>query len=416
MKKLGMWIGVIFLFFSSGLAQTVAIRAGHVVDPAIGSVIDSQVILIRDGKIVEIGDKVATAGADRIIDLSNGWVMPGLMDAHVHLSLTIAPQQSLEMAYLNEGSAFRALRGLHTAGIVLRGGFTTVKDIGNDADYAVAEVRRAINEGWFPGPTILYAGKIIAPFGGQSHGVAPEHGAFWAFEYIDADTPEDIRKAVRRNIYYGATTIKLVADNSAYFYSEEEIRAAVSEAHRAGLTCTVHVMGGQAAKNVILGGADAIEHGFELSDELLMLMKEKGTVLVGTDFPVEQLKTMGALVGDADKMGAQIIDRLRRAHRIGVKMVFGTDTVMEIPGKTRADLMLDYIDVWQAAGVPAPKILRCMTTNAAELLGVQKERGALAPGLWADIIATSANPLENIQALRGITFVMKAGNVIRIPE
>jgi len=171
--------------------------------------------------------------------------------------------------------------------------------------------------GWFVGPTVLTTGKIIAPFGGQSQRVSPEQGPFWRFEYIDADTPDEIRKAVRQNIYYGAEAIKLVADNSSFYYTREEIAAAVAEAHAAGLPVSVHVIGGEAARNVILGGADSIEHGFLLSDELLR---------------------------------------------------------------------------------------------------IQKVRGTIAPGMAADIVAVPSNPLENLAALKQVSFVMKDGRVVKQPQ
>ena len=221
---------------------------------------------------------------------------------------------------------------------------------------------------------------------------------------------------MRQNIYYGANAIKLVSDNGAYYYSEEEIRAAVTEAHRAGVTVAVHVLGGDAARNVILGGADAIEHGFALSDELLTLMKERGTVLVGTDFPFEHL---AAIVPDQDlarSWSEMLLHRLNRAHSIGVKMAFGSDVVVDLPGMNRAQMALDYLKIWRAAGIPHAKILKCMTTNAAELFGIQQERGAIATGQWADIIATPNNPLDDIQALKDVHFVMKEGAIIRRPR
>ncbi|MCL4524363.1 MAG: amidohydrolase family protein [Acidobacteria bacterium] len=408
---------LVLLFLCAGTiaAQTTAIRAGNLIDPATGAVAKNQIILVKDGKIAEVGASVKIPAGAQVVDLSNAWVMPGLMDAHTHMTLGSPGELSLEGEYLKASSALRALNGLRNAQDVLMAGFTALKDIGNDANYTAIDIRRAIERGWFAGPTMLTTGKIIAPFGGQSHGVPPEMGPFWRFEYQDADTPEEVRKAVRQNIYYGANAIKLVADNSPFFYSEEEIRAAVSEAHRAGITVGVHVMGGQAARNVILGGADSVEHGFDLSDELLQLMKEKGTVLVGTDFPYEHLKAMGTAGGilpPAEVVSKGIIDRLRRAHKIGVKMAFGTDVVMDPAGKTRADMMLDYLAVWTEAGVPPAEILKCMTTNVAELFGWKGKRGAIAAGEAADIIATSTNPLENIQALRKVQFVMKDGRVV----
>src|SRR5229473_6256591 len=279
----------LLLLFSgpAAVAQTVAIRAGNLVDPATGSVAKNQIILVRGGKIVELGPGVQIPAGAEVVDLSNAWVMPGLMDAHTHLTLGGPTLDQLEAAYLRETSGMRLLRGIRNARIVLEAGFTTIKDIGNAANYADTDLREAIARGWFPGPTILNSGKIIAPFGGQSHGIPPEIGPFWQFEYLDADTPDEVRKAVRRNIYYGATAIKLVADNSVFHYSVEEIRAAVSEAHAAGLTVAVHVYGGEAARNVILGGVDSVEHGYDFTDELLDLMKQKGTYLVATEMPAK---------------------------------------------------------------------------------------------------------------------------------
>jgi imidazolonepropionase-like amidohydrolase len=283
----------------------------------------------------------------------------------------------------------------------LQAGFTSLRDVGNSADWVMSDVRRAIDSGWFDGPTIIDSGKIIAPFGGQSQNIPPQQGAFWQYEYIDADGPAEIRKAVRKNIYYGA----------------DEVRAAVDEAHRAGLPLAVHAYTGEAAETAIEAGADSIEHGFELTDAQLERMKKKGIFLVGTDMPRAHLDIYGASGGlpPPEVLAPQIIDRLKRAHRIGVRMAFGTDTTMDMPGRTRADLMLDYLAVWRAAGVPPADILRAMTVDAAELLRIDKTRGNIAPGLMADLVAMPANPLADIESLRRIDFVMKNGKVIRRP-
>jgi imidazolonepropionase-like amidohydrolase len=148
-------------------------------------------------------------------------------------------------------------------------------------------------------------------------------------------------------------------------------------------------------------------------------MKEKGTFLVGTDFPAAHLAGLNPsndTLADADKLGKKIIDRLGRAHRIGVKIAFGSDTVTEVPGRTRADMMMDYLAVWRAAGVPPADILKAMTTNGAELLRINKERGAIAVGQYGDIIAMPMNPLEDVESLRKVTFVMKDGKIVRSPS
>ena len=410
------------LFLSAAAAQqastqpVTAIRAGHLIDPATGKVTDNQVIVVKDGKIESVGGSVP-AGA-QVIDLSSQWVMPGLMDAHTHVTMNLPPTpvgvSSWEDYLAHESTALRALEGLHMAGDYLNAGFTTIRDVGNPANYADTALRQAFEKGWFIGPTIINSGKIIGPFGGQSHGYAPEQGRIWDFEYIDADTPDEIRKAIHQNIYYGAKVIKLVADNEPFYYTEEDIRAAADETHRAGLKLAVHVYGGQAATNVINGGADSVEHGWNLTNEQLELMKQKGTFLAGTDFPYEHTKAWGSFVPlDAKTVADKVQDRLARAHKIGTKMAFSTDTVVNLPGENRGQMSMDFLQVWTKAGVPAPDILKAMTTNCAELLGVQKERGAIAPGQYADIIATSASPLQDIQALRNVVFVMKEGHVVK---
>ena len=213
-----------------------------------------------------------------------------------------------------------------------------MRDVGNSAEWAMSDVRRAIESGWFVGPTIIDSGKIIAPFGGQSRNIPPKQGPFWQFEYIDADGPAEIRKAVRTNIYYGAGVIKLVADNNPYHYSIEEFRAAVDEAHRAGIPVAVHVYAGDALENAIEAGVDSIEHGFDLTDAQMKRMKDKGIFLVGTDFPRAHLDivgTSGGILPEPAVLAPKIIDRLKRANRIGVRMAFGSDTVIDMPGRTR---------------------------------------------------------------------------------
>ncbi len=417
MRLLKLWLSA-FLLLGSCFAQNIAIRAGNLVDPATGRISTNQTILIQAGKITAVGSSASVPAGTEVINLSNAWVLPGLMDAHTHITMALPPNpagESLwESYYVKESPALRAARGLHNSRILLEAGFTALRDVGNSANYADTAVRQAIEKGWFDGPTIISVGKIIGPYGGQFHDIVPDQGRFWGFEYLDADTPDEVRKAVRQNIFYGATAIKLVADNSPYHYRVEEIQAATDEAHHAGLKVAVHVYGGEAARNVVLGGADSIEHGFDLSDDLLQLMKQKGTVLVGTDFPYEHLVSLGSVGPEDPKILSQkIIDRLGRAYRIGTKLAFGSDTVTDLPGKTRADMVFDYFKVWHAAGITNADILKAMTTSCAELLGIQKTRGAIAPGQAADIIAVPGNPLDNIEILRKVNFVMKNGKIIK---
>lgn len=408
------------LQLATSVAQDAAIRAGHLIDPYSGKVVDNQTILVQAGTIVEVGSQVDVPSQTPLIDLSKYWVLPGLIDAHQHITFDIPPLPRsgsiLESIRLKESTALHALRGVKNARTLLEAGFTTIRDLGNDGNYAATDLRQAIERGWFLGPTIINSGKIIGPFGGQLGGIAPESGPFWHVEYIDADTTDEIRKAIRQNIYYGAKVIKLVPDHYSYRYSEQDLRTAVTEAHSAGMAIAVHALHNDVAKLAILAGADSIEHGFDLSDEVLALMKEKGTVLVGTDFPEALLAAMvGALPVDPKAFSERIVDRLRRAHKTGVKLAFGTDASVVFPGRTRADTIFEYLRVWRAAGVPPGEILKAMTINAADLLRVSNTKGTLAAGKAADVIATIENPLVDIEALRKVVFVMKDGRVAKKP-
>lgn len=401
---------------SFSMAQDAALLVGHLIDPEMGTTTEDQVILIENKRIVQIlpYDEFNEKGGTPVYDLRDAWVMPGLMDTHVHLTYN-APygQFQPKLTYMNESTALRALRGAKNARDLLHAGFTTVKEIGNDAEYATADLIKAINNGWMEGPTIQYAGKIIAPFGGQIGGVNQEQGKLWQYEYIEATTPEEIRKAIHQNVYYGANTIKLVTDAQPFFYREEDIRAAVEEADRLGLKVAVHCDGGEAARNVILGGAAAIEHGFGLDREMLALMKEHGTFLSGTDFAQSHLMAMGMPEASAAAFGQVIIKRLKMAYEMGVNIAFSTDVVVDLPGMNRAQSNLEFLEVWKAAEIPPAFTLKSMTTQAAVLMDLDQVRGHLKPGYFADIIATPGNPLEDIDQLKHVHFVMKEGTLIR---
>ena len=408
---------ILVLLATPVAADVYAIRAGTLIDPSRGTVEHNQVIVVEDGTIVAVGASPSVPGNAKAIDLSHEWVMPGLMDAHTHLTLTeVTGDAPFESFYIKETTTYRGLRGLHNAAVVLDAGFTTIRDVGNSADYAMQDVRRSIDKGWFDGPTIIDSGKIIAPFGGQSHGIPPEQGAFWRYEYLDADGIAELRKAVRTNIYYGAGVIKLVLDNQPYHYSVDELRAAVDEAHHAGIPVSVHVYGGEAADNAIEAGVDSLEHGFELTDVQLARIRDKGIFLVSTDFPrshLDVIGTSGGILPEPAVLAPRIVDRLRRARRIGVRIVFGTDTVMEVPGKSRADLMFDYLAVWRAAGMNGMETLKAMTSEPAQLFRIDKTRGRIAAGFAADLIAVPADPLGDTENLRRVDFVMKSGRVVR---
>ncbi len=396
-------------------AQNTVIKAGHFFDARNGKMLDNQIIVIQDGKIKEVGTNPKFSETDSIIDLSNSWVLPGLMDCHVHVTanLEYKRRNTGTTNYVLESNALRAIRGSVVAKQFLDNGFTTIKEIGNDGNYATADIIKAIKYGWIKGPTIIYAGKIIAPFGGQSSDINPDNEGLWQFEYIDADTPDEIKKAVRKNIYYGATVIKMVTGDNG-IYNTEDIKAAVDEAQKYGVKVTVHIVTeGLAATNVILGGAAAIEHGDNLNNEQLQLMKDKGIFLVGTDFSYDNNFAYGVGEKTAREWTNLLVDRLKRAYKIGTPMAFGTDIIIDLPELNRVQSGLKVLETWKAAEIPASYILQTMTINAAELLGIEKERGILEPTYYADIIAVKNNPLKDIESINTVHFVMKEGEIIR---
>ncbi len=430
MRQLIIWLVFSLLMPLTALAQSVAIKAGHVILPHKNKVLDSQIIIVEKNEIVRIGKNLDTTTVDKVIDLSDSWVMPGMMDCHVHLTSAGRYRHPLSLSlqtYVEESDSFRTIRGVKNAEILLNAGFTTVKEIGNDGEYITAGIIKAIEKGWIKGPTIYYAGKIIAPYGGQSSGINPANEGFWRKEYIDADNPDEIIKAVRKNIYYGANTIKMVAGNMNVgsmldenketkftpYYDEEDIRAAVEEAAKVKAKVTVHVQGGIPARNVIMGGAAGIEHGMALENELLELMKEKGTFLVGTDLSYDAWYAAGNDEKTSKFLNDLIVDRLRRADKIGVKIAFGTDILFDLEGMDRAQSGLSLLGMWKDAGVKPMKVLRTMTSNAAELLGIEKSRGYIKEGFLADIIALKKNPLDDIDNVKSVHFVMKDGEIVR---
>ena len=393
--------------------QNTVIKAGHFFNARNGKMLKNQIIIVQDGKIKEVGAKVKFNKTDRIIDLSDSWVLPGLMDCHVHITANLPYRNvNVEQMYANESTSLRAIRGTVVAKQFLDNGFTTIKEIGNDANYATADIVKAINYGWISGPTIIYAGKIIAPYGGQSSGVNPEHEHYWEFEYIDADTPDEVKKAVRKNIYNGATVLKMVSGDNG-IYNVEDIKAAVDEAKKYNKKVTVHATGGLAASNVITGEAAAIEHGFDLNNEQLQSMKDKGIILVGTDFSYDNWFAYGMDSVTARALNDKLIDRLKRAYKIGTPMAFGTDIIVDLPGLNRVESSLKVLETWKAAEIPASYILQTMTIKAAELLGIDKERGVLESTYFADIVAFKENPLKDIESIKTVYFVMKEGEIIR---
>ena len=389
-------------------AQVTAIRAGRVVDPDAGTAAQNQVILVEGGKITAIGANVKIPSGANVIDLSRSTVFPGLVDAHTHLCMVVQPKRDAGNYYfttLVDPDAYRSIEGVVNAKTMLEAGFTSVRDVGNEGRYACVQVRKAIQRGLIPGPTLITAGRIIAPYGGQFH-LQPDKPALAEPEYYFADTRDEMVKAVRENVHYGATVIKIVVDDQRYIYSVDDIRFIKEEAARAGMKLAAHAWTEPGAHNAAEAAVASIEHGFDMTDADLMMAKQNGVVLVGTEYLAN---------GDTTADHRQWVDRLARAYKVGVELVYGTDATNAVQGMTRGQDAMTGIDPWVEAGIPAPAILKAMTTSGTRLLGVDRERGALQPGMFADLIATPDNPLTNIQTLKQVSFVMKNGAVIPLP-
>jgi len=386
--------------------QVIAIKAGKLLDPETGKAAPNQIILVEGNLIKDIGANLAIPHSAKVIDLSRSTVLPGLMDAHTHLCMTVIPDRDANNYYfttLLDPTAYRAIEGVANGQAMLQSGFTTVRDIGNAGNYADTALREAIERGLVIGPTVVNSGIIISVYGGQFH-LQPEKKDLATPEYLFADTRDEMRKAIRQNVHFGAKFIKIVVDDQRYIYSVDDLKFMISEVHAMGMKLAAHCWTHQGAHNAAEAGVDSIEHGFQMTDDELELAKKNNVTLVGTEFTV---KTSNA---EEHKIW---VDRLRRAYKIGVNMAFGTDVDVQLPGETRGTLTIDYITSWKEAGVPAADTLRAMTVNAARLLGVDKQRGFLKPGLHADIIATPENPVDNLDTLRSVSFVMKDGTIVK---
>jgi imidazolonepropionase-like amidohydrolase len=401
---------------SAAHSQTVAIKAGRLLDPEIGKVSASQIILVANGRITKVGSGIEIPQGSKVIDLSNSTVLPGLFDCHTHMCVNTSQQSQdrgdLFYYTLLEPDSFRALQGAASAKEMLEAGFTTIRDVGNSGNYIDVSLRRAIDQGLIPGPHILAAGRIITPYGGQFH-LQPDKKGLGEPEYLYADTHDEIVKAVRENVHFGADWIKIVVDDQRYIYSSEDIRVFVQEAARAGIKVCAHAISDKGVRNAIEGGVASIEHGFEMSEDTLKLAKEKDVVLVSTDFPVRHLVAYFNNEQQARSMHGGMIARLKRAYKVGTTIAFGTDAVAKVPGDTRGQQAISWIDSFVEAGVPAAEILKALIPNAASLLGLEKQRGAIKPGFAADIVAVPGNPLEDIQVLKKVSFVMKGGKVYK---
>jgi imidazolonepropionase-like amidohydrolase len=408
-------ISLLLCFAFAAGAQVTAIRAGRVVDPETGAVSSNQIILVEGQNIKAIGAGLQIPAGATVIDLSKQVILPGLFDAHTHLCMNMRHGRDAGSYYITtllDSNATRAIQGVANARSMLEYGFTTVRDVGNAGNYADTDLRRAIDQETVPGPTIINAGRIIAPYGGQFQ-MQPDKRELGNPEYFYADTRDELKKAVRENIHYGARVIKIVVDDQRYIYSIDDIKFVIAEAHAVGFKVAAHCWTRQGARNAAEAGVDSIEHGVEIDDETLEIAKRNNVALVPTPFTETDARMRGEPGGNKELDARWFADPVKRAHAKGVTLVFGPDVIFTTKEYPRGRLSIETIDNWVAAGISPRVILQALTVNAARLLGVEKTRGFLKVGMRADIIAVSDNPLEKIETLKNVSFVMKNGKVFK---
>jgi imidazolonepropionase-like amidohydrolase len=393
-------------------AQVTAIRAGRLLDPEAGTVSANQVILVENGKFTAIGATVAIPRDATVIDLSDLTVMPGLVDTHNHLAITYKEEPESNVyyfTYVMDPTPLRAIQAASNGMQMLNAGFTIVRDMGNAGNYADAALRIAIEQGWLPGPTIINSGIIIGGMGGQfwpTPEMATEHNIVYP-EYLDADTPDEIVKAVRQNALFGAKVIKICVDCKPWGYTVDEIKLFIAEAAKIGFKVEGHVQTVDGARRAVEAGIWSIAHDIGLNDEMHKGMAAKGIFRAGTETPI-------TLSGHTTPQRYErTVAGLRNAWENKVPITFSTDADYYVPGKTRGEVAIEFIETWKAARIPNADILRAMTITGYRASQTEKTRGPIAVGMIADLIAVRGNPLENIDALRDVRFVLKDGMVFK---
>ena len=407
---------------------TLVLKAARLIDGTGAPTITNAVVVVTDNNIVAVGPASSvTIPADaKVIDLGNVTLLPGFIDAHTHLVGRVLGDPEGDMAPARDFESFAAILSVQNARATLMAGFTSVRNVGASGRFDDMALRKAINEGWTPGPRMETAGHALGIRGGHcdSNGFRPglmDKG----IEDGIADGVEQIRAAVRYQIKYGADVIKTCATGGvlsegdavgATQYSFEELKALVEEANKLDRKVAAHAHGTEGIKLAVRAGVTSIEHGSFLDEEGVRLMKEHGTFLVPTlsaAETVERAAKSGVLKGlraeKAFAAAAAIRKSIRMAVANKVQIALGTDAGV-VPHGTNAHefaLMVEW------GGMSNMDSIVAGTMNGAKLLGWDKHVGSLQPGKWADIVAVSGDPLADIRAMQNVVFVMKNGVVYK---
>lgn len=412
---------------SSAFAATL-IHAGRLIDGVENAALTERTIVVDGGRItaVERGYRAAAA-SDRVIDLRNSTVMPGLMDMHVHITSEYNARAELDGYTKNE--ADRVLDGVQFAERTLLAGFTTVRDCGSGARTAPA-LRNAIDAGKVRGPRIFASGKSIATTGGHGD---PTNG--WAAHLLPppdlmnsvVNGPEQAAEAVRQRYKDGSDLIKITATGGVLSiaksglnpqFTEEEIRAIVDTARDYGMKVAAHAHGAEGIKRAARAGVHTIEHGTFMDEEAMQLMKKHGTFYVPTisagRWVYEQAQNpdfFPAIVRPkALAVGPQIQSTFAKAYKSGVKILFGTDTGVSTHGQNAREFALMV-----EAGMPAMEAIKAATSATARYLEIEDRLGTVQAGKLADLVAVPGDPLADITAMQRVSFVMKEGAIHKAP-
>ena len=409
------------LLSGSGWAQTV-IHAGLLFDAAAGEVIDGATIVVDGDRITSV--QTGYVG-EPDIDLTDAFVMPGWIDMHVHIGSEQSPNRFLESFTLEP--ADMALRAVPYAERTLMAGFTTVRDLGTD-DGVAQSLRRAVAEGHIVGPRIFTAGKSLATTGGHadpSNGVNSELRSVPGPAEGVVNGVDDAYQAVRARYQEGSDLIKLTATGGVLSqaasgenpqFTVAEIEAIVAAARDYGFRVAAHAHGAEGMRRAVVAGVDSIEHGTFMSDEVMQLMKERGTWFVPTIIAGKFVEEMAQVDGffsevvrsKAAEIGPVIAGTFARAYRTGVPIAFGTDTGVSPHG----DNWREFVYMTEG-GMPAAEAIVSATRSAAMLLNQWDNLGSIEPGKYADIIAVPGDPRDDVDEFGRVHFVMKGGEVFK---